>query len=314
MGTNTTPTYNITQQSNTPWNADALNAIASQAASYYGSGGTSPYYGATYAGLSPLQKEALGYMESNVRSGGTTGQAGENLLGSYLTQGTTLPSYLKEALGEDTELAKTAGGGYLDVSQNPYIASALGAAGQQAGKAFSENILPALRTTGVSSGMYPSSRQALAEGVAASDLQNQLNQLASQYYMGEYQTERQNQINAANTLLGGKLSAGQSDINALLSAIGKSPEFSNLGASELYTLGGIQQSELQKELDAMQSFYNAYNAVPAQNIQSIASILAGQPAGMNTTQTSTTTGTGNNMLGNLGSLASIAGTILPFII
>lgn len=62
----------------------------------------------------------------------------------------------------------------MDVSQNPYLRAAMGAAVRPQIQAFTDQILPALRLGAVNDGSFNSSRQGIAEGLAARSLEDSI--------------------------------------------------------------------------------------------------------------------------------------------
>lgn len=254
------------QQDNDPWSGvkPYLRDLYSQGQGLYsGSYGYNPYPGTTVAGFSPYQQQGMSAMAQNLASGNTAGQAAEGMLGSTLS------------------------GGYLGQG-NPYLNQYYQAGAQQLTDQFNQQVMPAVKSQGQSQGMYNSSREGIAEGLAAQGLTQSLGDLATNIYYPAYEAERTNQMQAAML----------------------APSLSNYGAQQMYNLGSLEQQQLQNELNANQQYWTQAESSPWDRLASYANIIYGSPQYSNSTQTTSTdtgSGLGSTLLSGLGGAATGAG-------
>ena len=113
-----------------------------------------------YAGQDPLQAEALGMQEAYARG-----------------------------LGGMVDPAMQAWGSMLsapDVANNPYVQGMLDQQQRLAGRNLAENIMPAIQSGAIGAGQLGSSRQGVAEGIAARGTQEALLNQAAQTQMDAY--------------------------------------------------------------------------------------------------------------------------------
>lgn len=149
-----------TVQKADPWEGQQpyLKDIYAQTGGLYGSGmGYTPYSGPRVAGLSDIQRQGMETAYQNILSGNTPAQAAGGMLN------------------------KTLQGDYLG-GANPYLDQVFATSAQNVTDQFNRNILPSIKTAGVQSGMYDSSRQGIAEGLAAGEAQKNLAQLSANIY------------------------------------------------------------------------------------------------------------------------------------
>lgn len=257
-----------TVQKADPWGGQQpyLKDIYAQAGGLYGSGmGYTPYSGPRVAGLSDIQRQGMETGYQNILSGNTPAQAAGGMLN------------------------KTLQGDYLG-GANPYLDQVFATSAQNVTDQFNRNILPSIKTAGVQSGMYDSSRQGIAEGLAAGEAQKNLAQLSANIYAPAYESERGRQIQAATL----------------------APSLSNWDAQQLMGLGGIEQDMMQRELDAMQQYWNEYQQAPWSRLGSYTTNVMGMGTPGGTTST-TQAGAGGfsptGMLGGAGIGAGIGGML-----
>lgn len=257
-GRNTT-----TVQKADPWEGQQpyLKDIYAQTGGLYGSGmGYTPYSGPRVAGLSDIQRQGMETGYQNILSGNTPAQAAGGMLN------------------------KTLQGDYLG-GANPYLDQVFATSAQNVTDQFNRNILPSIKTAGVQSGMYDSSRQGIAEGLAAGEAQKNLAQLSANIYAPAYESERGRQIQAATL----------------------APSLSNWDAQQLMGLGGIEQDMTQRELDAMQQYWNEYQQAPWSRLGSYTTNVMGMGTPGGTTSTTQEGAGGFSPTGMLGGAALGAG-------
>ena len=252
-----------TVQKADPWKGQQpyLKDIYAQTGGLYGSGmGYTPYSGPRVAGLSDIQRQGMETGYQNILSGNTPAQAAGGMLN------------------------KTLQGDYLG-GANPYLDQVFATSAQNVTDQFNRNILPSIKTAGVQSGMYDSSRQGIAEGLAAGEAQKNLAQLSANIYAPAYESERGRQIQAATL----------------------APSLSNWDAQQLMGLGGIEQDMTQRELDAMQQYWNEYQQAPWSRLGSYTTNVMGMGTPGGTTSTTQEGAGGFSPTGMLGGAALGAG-------
>lgn len=252
-----------TVQKADPWEGQQpyLKDIYAQTGGLYGSGmGYTPYSGPRVAGLSDIQRQGMETGYQNILSGNTPAQAAGGMLN------------------------KTLQGDYLG-GANPYLDQVFATSAQNVTDQFNRNILPSIKTAGVQSGMYDSSRQGIAEGLAAGEAQKNLAQLSANIYAPAYESERGRQIQAAML----------------------APSLSNWDAQQLMGLGGIEQDMMQRELDAMQQYWNEYQQAPWSRLGSYTTNVMGMGTPGGTTSTTQAGAGGFSPTGMLGGAALGAG-------
>lgn len=252
-----------TVQKSDPWEGQQpyLKDIYAQTGGLYGSGmGYTPYSGPRVAGLSDIQRQGMETAYQNILSGNTPAQAAGGMLN------------------------KTLQGDYLG-GANPYLDQVFATSAQNVTDQFNRNILPSIKTAGVQSGMYDSSRQGIAEGLAAGEAQKNLAQLSANIYAPAYESERGRQIQAATL----------------------APSLSNWDAQQLMGLGGIEQDMMQRELDAMQQYWNEYQQAPWSRLGSYTTNVMGMGTPGGTTSTTQAGAGGFSPTGMLGGAALGAG-------
>ena len=252
-----------TVQKADPWEGQQpyLKDIYAQTGGLYGSGmGYTPYSGPRVAGLSDIQRQGMETGYQNILSGNTPAQAAGGMLN------------------------KTLQGDYLG-GANPYLDQVFATSAQNVTDQFNRNILPSIKTAGVQSGMYDSSRQGIAEGLAAGEAQKNLAQLSANIYAPAYESERSRQIQAATL----------------------APSLSNWDAQQLMGLGGIEQDMMQRELDAMQQYWNEYQQAPWSRLGSYTTNVMGMGTPGGTTSMTQAGAGGFSPTGMLGGAALGAG-------
>src|SRR5580704_6488404 len=98
----------------------------------------------------------------------------------------------------DNSVMSTLNGDYLDLSNNPYFASAVAAAEQPQTKQFMTQVLPGVTAQFEGTGRYGSGQQQAYTGLALDSLNQAQANAAAGMANTAYQNERSNQLNAAN--------------------------------------------------------------------------------------------------------------------
>lgn len=214
---------------------------------------------------------------------------------------TSASKYGEWAMPSATSVPQVASdGGYQDaMSQvlsgtpnNPYLQQISGDIANQATQNFQRNVLPSIQAGAALAGGYGGSRQGIAEGLAMSDLNNQILQNQNQLYGTAYENAAQrqaamtgqlsaqnlaaSQANAANSLAGqqqandwvlGNRSIAAQESQAAASASNALNSY-NLGMARLgfdqqqatianaLTGAGLLQSNSQVPLSNLQGLYN----------------------------------------------------------
>lgn len=274
-----------TVQKSDPWSGQQpyLSDIYSQAAGLYGNAaGYAPYAGARVAGLTPMQNQGINAAYGNIVGGTTSADNAETMLNKTLQGGYQQSNPYLPAATSGT---------------NPYLDEQFKTAAQQVTDQFNRSILPGLRTQGVQSGMYNSSRQGISEGLAAGEAQKNLANMAANIYAPAYENEMNRQLQAANIYQTGT----ENERQRQMAAAGLAPSLSNWGANQLINLGGYDQQQLQNELNAQQNYWNEYQMTPLQRLGNYSQqVVAGGSPGGTTTQS---TDNGSGGFSGLGTLA-----------
>lgn len=275
-------------------------------------------------GFTPYQEQAqrgiLDYSGS---------QAVRNLIGD--TQGATerqimggenysqpLSPYAQSGLFNylgNNQLASNAGAlnqlAYGDTT-NPYTESQVQSALGQLSNKFMTDTLPGLRRAAIGQGTYGSSRNALAEGAAAGNLQTQMQQSANDINMNAYNTAEENRFNALQQMAQQQGQQAQNAYNLMNQ--GSNTYLNNLGQGLLnyktalsmpldmmnqqMQVGQAQQEQLQ---NALNDATNRWNFNQNQGWDTLAKFknLIDARSNLGVTQSTSSTPPPNNMIGQL---------------
>lgn len=239
------------------------------------SGGAQYYYpNATYVPQSFQTRDALAAVENRARSGSPVQRAG------------------------NTGMMDTIGGKYLDPSTNPWLKSTYEAAADPMTRAYRDTVLPGVDADFIKAGRYGSESYRKQRANTESELARGLGNLGTQIYGGNYQAERGRQQEA----------------------IGQAPAYAAQDYNDAAKLGAVGQSQegyAQQQLQDTINRYNFNQAEPWTRYGNYMSLIGGDYG-----RTSTTTqpiygsqSSGNtfgNILGGLGTAASLAGAIGGF--
>jgi hypothetical protein len=194
----------------------------------------------------------------------------------------------------DNSVMSTLNGNYLDLGKNPYFASAVTAAEQPQTKQFMTQVLPGVTAQFEGAGRYGSGQQQAYTGLALDSLNQAQANAAAGMANTAYQSERQNQINAAN-----------------LAPALANQDFANI-ASMLQAGQGIDANN-QAQIDSNVARYN-YNTTAQPNYISdyLQRLLAAYPGGESSGSGSsygTSTPSTNPGASGLSTAASLAGSL-----
>jgi hypothetical protein len=140
-----------------------------------------------------------------------------------------------------SNVSATQSGAYLSPQSNPYLEATFNAASAPVVQQFRNATEPAIQAEFAHAGSFGGSAQRQAEGIAQKNLGETLQNLATNIYGGNYESERQNQIRQQGLLPG------------LLQA-------SFAPAAELMDIGTIQQQFGQQGLNtALRNAENRFN-------------------------------------------------------
>lgn len=188
---------------------------------------------------------------------------------------------------------------------NPYLDQQAQAITGQATRNFNENILPQIRSGATAAGQYGSSRQGIAEGLAASRLQQDLAPALTGMYGNALENAQQRQYGTANSLNNQALQNAQ--FNANLGLQNNSQQMAQaqqnlqnrVTGANLIT-GGM--AGLNQSYDASNSAYDALQSDPWNQLarwQSVLQPLAGLGNTTNQNQTIKSTPMYSNTAGNI---------------
>lgn len=203
QATNTTST----QQ---PWAAAQpyLKSIMNSAANIYSQGPQQYTPWSQVANLDPMQQSAMNGITNYASSSGTQNfmNTASNAVNNSLSGNPNQTQQVANA-GMGNVAGLISNNNMYDPSgalnqmaygnnMNPYTEANTNAALQKISNNFSMNTLPGMRRNAIGNGTYGSSRNELAEGLAAGGVANQMNETASNMYGNAYNTAQSNSLNA----------------------------------------------------------------------------------------------------------------------
>ncbi len=258
----------VVQNNTTPWEGQQryLTDIYGKAQEAYNQTPKGAYQGPVLAAVLPEQQAAQ--QAALQKASGWAGQAGFDLP-------------MANAIA-------TARGDFLSPTSNPYLRSAVDAAIEPMVQNYQARVVPQIRDSALSSGYYGGSRHGVADALAVRDLNRQIADTSATMYANNYQTERQNQLNAP-ALIQDATTAALLPMDLQTAAAGN--------------LQAIQQQGIDVQL-AKQTYDQQQPFVNLANYQSL--ITGG---GNFSNRTETSSATGGNRLGSAiqGGLAGGAG-------
>lgn len=196
-------------------------------------------------------------------------------------------------------------GAALDPNMNPALARVTDAATRPLIDAFQRQIMPSIANDAVSAGGFGGTRQGIAEGIAASDLQRQVGDISAQVQNNAYSQGLQ-----AMAQLAGQ-APGSASIAQGLDRMPQILNSSLLPAQLTGAVGDVRQGMTQAQLsDTIQRFVNE-QMLPFAAAQDVAALAFGIPAGTTQTTAKTTGGGGAGgmqmLQGGLGLMSMLMG-------
>lgn len=221
---------------------------------------TQPYYqGPMYAGLTPLQNQAIAGTQNFAT--GTGAQTASNMLGASNAS-------LGGAMGQMGTAGALAGfnpgnatiGNIMDAglyANNPYMSGMIDAASRDVTRNLTEDVLPGINRLGSATGNTNSTRTGVAEGIALRGAQDRIGDIGAQMRGDAYQqglglaeqsrganmNARLNALTNAGNIYGNAFGQGLQGTAAGLTA-----GYNNLDA--LSKAGAMQQQDAQGQINA----------------------------------------------------------------
>lgn len=299
-----------------PWSGlqPYLKDAYGQAQNLYNSGGPEFYPNATYVPFSPQTQMAMQLGENRALFGSEFDQPAANVAMGAMSGNSPytqagMNSLWGGSLGMQ-QLAGTANGQYLN--SNPYLDAMYGAAARGLNTQYNNQVMPGVNATFGSGGRTGSYAHNQALNMANENYGNAMGDMAAQIYGGNYQNERDRQLQAASGLgsLGMGLASGYSNLGA--QNFGQQMMGANLGMQlgqqdwsnidRLGQIGGMVEGQGQKVLDDYMNRFNFYQNRPEQNLMQYANILNGLPGG-NLANSNTNSPDGSAAMSFFGNLA-----------
>lgn len=277
-----------------------MPGLFSTAMDLYNQGPAKYYDGSTYAGLNDVQKNAIGgatdYLSSGqANAGGDAAiKAGNSVMDSaYKLPSTPLDTRSQFLGGDYSGALSKALSGEVDMSAYNPMADAITS---RVNRNFNESILPSIRNGSIANGTLGGSRQGIAEGLAASRMNEDLAGSLSNLYGNAY-TQAQSARNAiapamANLALNQQgqdrtyglassnygLAANQQQNNAFNQGVGLLTQGASQPMSNyqsLIGLGGLLQQESQNQINADKARWDYNQNKDWQNLNNISGLLTG---------------------------------------
>lgn len=292
-----------TTQTLSPQQQQLLDIVMPIAKNY----GTNPpqlYPGSTIAPTNALQTSA---QEAALRtaSGAATdlNKKSTSSIGSLMAGGASSP-------GAASATSYLTNPGILDPSSNPYLAASIQAAINPVSEAFTNTVLPNIRSGAVTAGQFGGSRQGVLEGTASNDFIRRIGDISSTMASNAYGQ------GLGALISGGQLGNQQTAMRnqAMTSGLALSPQImQNLFAPSQVqgAVGDAQQAAEQAKLTEAAQRFMAEQLIPFSTAQDIAALAYGMPAGTTTTnavgtQLTQKPGAGQAIATGLGAVASIS--------
>ena len=267
-----------TQTSKLPaWAQPFGSQLLNTAGNYFGTVGAQPPQQST-AGFTPAQRQAMAQIGAEPGRGLASVGAG-GLSNMIQTGGGTTPG--------TGMLENTVAGDYLNPATNPYLNATFNEAAQGLTSQYQtatapSNLAESQMATG---GGGASSAGAEMQAMNQYGLGQNLGNLATNIYGGNYEQERQNQLGAAGQLA----SDFQNQQQNRLSGLGLLPQTQSSlyqPANELLGMGNIQQQQQQNVLNTQFQNQSAQNTYPFQQLGYLGNVF-GNAIGNQGTQITT---------------------------
>jgi hypothetical protein len=208
-----------------------------------------PYLQSAFSGASDALSKGLQYYPGQTVAGFNPTQ---NSAFSAITNQASSPLF-PTAQAQDL---KTINGDYLDPTTNPWLTSTYNAAADAVGRTFQNVTAPTTDAMYASQGPLSGGARFNSQYNNNMGLGTTLNNLATQIYGGNYQTERQNQTSATQGV-GSMIQAGYIDPSMLLG------------------VGNQQQQQQQNQINADMAKWNFNQMAPWQTLAQYMGIIGG---------------------------------------
>lgn len=258
-----------TVQKADPWVGlqPALTQLYGGALDQYKSGGANYYPNSTVAPSNDAINSAIGG-GINMATAGNQGQKDANWQNDYTING----GYTNT---QDPNLAAVAGGSQLN--SNPYLSQMYSAATDPLVSQFKNATAPALASQFSMAGRMGSNSHEAAFGQAGDSLGRGLADASAQIYGGNFEQERQRQMQAMQTLSSNRNFERGIQSNAIAGA----PAYAQAQYGDMEKLMGIgqyQQQQQQQLIDADKARYDFGQNKGAINLQQLSQLLQGGAA------------------------------------
>lgn len=239
------------------------------------------YGGPMVAGFTPMQMAGWGQQLQGAQNYAGAGSGWGGLYGNALGQGGT---------AQAQQIGAQPG---MDFFNNPYMDQTVQNTADAMSRNFQRNVMPTLNIGAIGSGQSGSSRHGVAQGLAASDLNRQVGDMASQQYMNMYQQGMGNFLDQRGQDIGVLQGNQDADLRAQLgnqsyqqSLYGMMPHM--LGAygqsqaapgQAMADIGGQQQGMNQAQLNAAQQQWSGAQNANMDFMNNIIGMLSGTGGG-----------------------------------
>lgn len=183
---------------------------------------------------------------------------------------------------------------------SPYLNEQAKAITDQANQNLSLNVMPSIRGGAQSAGQYGSSRQGIAEGVAAGLSNQGLSSALSGLYGNAWNNAQNQMASAANTLGNYGVSNNQFNANLGMNQNAQNMQAANQALNARQTGQNMGASAYQTGNAAVQDAYNTQNTIaqyPWQNLKNYQSVINPMAGMGSSSSTPYYTNTANNILG-----------------
>lgn len=214
------------------------------------------YQGQLYAGLDPLQLQAV-QGTANFANGIGANAANSTLNASTGMMNPASQGMLNAGQGlmQASSVAPTqanieAAGAY---SNNPFLNGAIDAASRDVTRNLTENVLPSINRAGSATGNTNSSRTGMAEGIALRGAQDRIGDISATMRGDAWNRGLQTAEAARQANMQGMSSAGSLYGNAMDSALRGAAAGTTMGYNNLDALskaGGVLQGDAQSQINA----------------------------------------------------------------
>lgn len=275
-----------------PWSGQApyLTDAYQQAQALYRSGGPQYFPNATYTQFSPQSQMAMQLGENRALYGSQFDQPAGNVAMQGMAGNSPFTQAGADALGMAGlgagQLAATSNGAFLN--SNPYLDRMFGAAAQQVGQQYNNQVMPGINATFGSGGRTGSNAHQQALDMANDSFGSTIGNMAANIYGGNYQSERDRQMaasmglgNLGTGIASGYGSLGQQNFGQQLSgaALGQQlgqNDWANIG--QLGQIGQQLEGKAGQMLGDQQDRFNFYQNRPEQMMNNYVSWINGVPS------------------------------------